>query len=272
MDADHLDVYSNKENLMETFREFMLSTVAEGNILVNEKLDLNFKPAGRDIYRYTLHGKSDFFADNIRIKDHRYYFDLVHPNGKLNDLTLAMPGIINVENAVAASSMALLHEIREEEIRKSLTEFQGVVRRFDVQIDEKELVYIDDYAHHPEEIRSFVQSVRVLYPGKRVLGIFQPHLYSRTRDFADAFAQSLEMLDAAVLLPVYAAREKPIEGIDSELLLEKIGLKYKKLLERSDLTGFLENADADVFLTIGAGDIDQLVGDVKEILINRLTR
>lgn len=272
MDADHLDVYSNKNNLEETFREFMLSTVPEGTILVNDKLDLNFKPAGRDLYRYALNGTSDFFATNIRITERRYYFDLVHPNGKLKELTLGMPGIINVENAVAASSMALLHEIGEEEIRRSLSEFLGIVRRFDVQLDEKEVVYIDDYAHHPEEIRSFVQSVRELYPGKRLLGIFQPHLYSRTRDFADAFARSLEMLDAVVLLPIYAARENPIKGISSERLLEKIGLKNKVLLGKNDLPHFLEKADADVFLTIGAGDIDQLVGEVKKILLNRITR
>jgi UDP-N-acetylmuramate--alanine ligase len=272
MDADHLDIYSNKNNLEETFREFMLSTVPEGNILVNEKLDLNFKPAGRTLYRYALQGDSDFFATNIRQKDRRYFFDLVHPEGRMKDLTLAMPGIINVENAVAASSMGLLHEIPEEDIRRTLSEFLGIVRRFDVQIDEKEVVYIDDYAHHPEEIRSMVQSVRDLYPGKSVLGIFQPHLYSRTRDFADGFARSLELLDAVVLLPVYAARENPIEGVHSEGLLEKIGLKNKRLLGKKALLPFLEQAEADVFLTIGAGDIDQLVGDVKNTLLNRITR
>lgn len=267
MDADHLDIYSDYNNLKETFRDFISCTQSGGNILIKKGVDLNYKPADCNIYRYSIDDQADFYAENFRIINHRYVFDLITPEKKILDLTLQMPGLINVENAVAATAISLLCGVEEQEIRDALADFQGINRRFDIRIQNNDLVYIDDYAHHPEEIRALITSVRNLFPGKTILGIFQPHLFSRTRDFADGFAESLSLLDEIVLLPIYPAREQPIHGVEAGMILNKIEKSNKILLTKEGLFSHEGLTENDIILTIGAGDIDQLVKPLENDLL-----
>ncbi len=269
MDADHLDIYSDHDALKDTFRQFISGTKAEGHILLKQEVHLNYKPADRTVHTYSLRGDADYHGARIRLEEGRYVFDLVTPEGTITDITLRMPGLINVENAVAASAAALLCGASADEVRMALAEFTGIKRRFDVQVDVDGLLYIDDYAHHPEEIKGLVHSVRELYPGRRVLGIFQPHLYSRTRDFAAGFAASLDLLDETLLLPIYPAREEPMPGVDADMILRLMSSTHKKLLSKKSLLEHLATCPADIVLTIGAGDIDQLVGPIRDILLNR---
>lgn len=266
MDADHLDIYSSHDHLKETFRAFVARTRSGGHILMKHGLNMNFKPAGTQMHSYALEGQDGFHAENIRIVDGRYAFSLVTPTCTIEGLTLQMPGLINVENAVAAAAIAWLCGVDEEGIRAALAVFQGIKRRFDVQVSTGGLVYIDDYAHHPEEIRGLITSVKKLYPGRRVLGIFQPHLFTRTRDFAQDFAKSLDLLDEVILLPIYPAREEPIAGVDSMMLLDMISITDKSIVQKSELVSRVAGLKADVILTIGAGDIDQLVEPLKKAL------
>lgn len=271
MDADHLDIYSTFDNLKETFGEFISNTQKQGNILIKKGVDLNFESTETKLFHYSLNEACDYYASNFRIQNSRYYFDLNTPEGKISDLSLQMPGLINVENAVAASAISLLCGVSEESLRESLGNFKGIRRRFDIRVEEEDLVYIDDYAHHPEEIKGLVHSVRSLYPGKKILGVFQPHLFTRTRDFAEGFAESLSKLDEIVLLPIYPARENPIEGVNSNMILDKINHTAKTLLSKEDLLSYEGLFAADVILTIGAGDIDLLVRPLEQVLQNRKT-
>lgn len=268
-DADHLDIYTSHEDLKNTFREFISRTKAGGSILLKKGLELNYKPADTSIYNYALEEEADFHATNIQVVDRQYLFDLVTPKGTVSGLSLKMPGLINVENAVAAAAVASLCGVSGEEIRLALAAFTGIKRRFDVQVDTEKILYIDDYAHHPEEIRGLVNSVRKLYPDRKILGIFQPHLYSRTRDFADEFAKSLELLDEVVLLPIYPAREEPLPGVESEMIVDRISLQEKKVVTKAELTDYILSRPFDILLTIGAGDIDQLVQPLKNTLIKQ---
>jgi UDP-N-acetylmuramate--alanine ligase len=266
MDADHLDIYSDYHNLKNTFRNFISCTQAGGNILIKEGVDLSHRPEGRRMLRYSLNQPSDYYAADIRLESHQYVFDLVTPEKTLKGLSLRMPGLINVENAVAACAVAIQCGVEEAELRAALAGFNGIHRRFDARIWEADCIYIDDYAHHPEEIRAFIQSVRKLFPGKSILGIFQPHLFSRTRDFADGFAESLGLLDEVVLLPIYPARENPIAGVDAQLVLDKIDTARKSVLEKEAVLSYAGLGNHDVVLTIGAGDIDRLVAPLEEVL------
>jgi UDP-N-acetylmuramate--alanine ligase len=273
VDADHLDIYGNFEQLNISFSEFAAKTADNGILLVKKGVSLNFeKIKTAKIFTYSITEKADFGAENIRYKEGAYSFDLITPQAIINNVYMDMHGYINVENAVAACAIALIFGVSVNELKSNLASFAGVKRRFDYQIRKSGLVFIDDYAHHPEEIRGFVNSVKEMYPGKKVLGIFQPHLYSRTRDFADEFAKSLGLLDEVILLPVYPARELPIEGVDSEMLLNKIQISSKRISEKEDLMDMISNRKFDVLLTIGAGDIDKLVEPVKNhLLFNYLT-
>jgi UDP-N-acetylmuramate--alanine ligase len=193
-----------------------------------------------------------------------YRFNLRTPLTTIEDLHFAFPGLINIENFTAAIAIAIMCGVTEQEIRKGVMLFQGVRRRFDIRINEQGLTYIDDYAHHPEEIRACIKSVKEYYRGRRITGIFQPHLFSRTRDHADGFAEILDELDEIILLPVYPAREQPIEGVTSELILNKLKSGNKRLLDKSDIPSKLDVSNLDILLTIGAGDIDTLVGPIEE--------
>jgi len=265
IDADHLDIYGDKNQLKLSFEKYISQIQKGGKLIVKQGLDLNL-PQNIDIYTYSLNGDADFYADDIQIKNGFYYFDFVHPNGVFSNIKMGYPGLHNIENAIAAISVAYLAGVEEDEVNKAMAGFKGVNRRFDIRIRTENLVYIDDYAHHPEELKACIKSVRNLFNGKKVCGIFQPHLFSRTRDFADEFARSLELLDEVVLLDIYPARELPIPGINSAFLLSKINIKNKFLLQKSEILDFLKSGKQQVILTLGAGDIDQLVEPIETML------
>jgi len=203
---------------------------------------------------------------NIRVQNGSYHFDLETPFGELKELILSYPGLMNVENAVAACGVSLLSGVTGEEIRNALQQYSGVVRRFDIRFSGKKTVYIDDYAHHPRELEATIKSVRDLYPGKKITGIFQPHLYSRTQDFAAGFAASLDLLDEALLMEIYPAREEPIEGVDTGIILNKMKLKNRIRCDKSDFPNILDKYNPEILLTLGAGDIDRLADPIISYL------
>ncbi|HEX7583188.1 MAG TPA: cyanophycin synthetase, partial [Prolixibacteraceae bacterium] len=218
-------------------------------------------------YTYSITETADFCAENIVLKDGYYQFDLKTPGLRIEKLVLNYPGLLNVENSVAASALALLSGVSPEDIRGALATYSGVKRRFDIQLNNGTFVLIDDYAHHPEELRATIQSVRDIYRGRTITGIFQPHLYSRTKDFAEGFARSLDLLDEIVLLDIYPARELPMEGVSSELIFKLIKNKNKILCMKSELTKLAGTFKPGIVIMMGAGDIDTLVEPVKEQLL-----
>jgi UDP-N-acetylmuramate--alanine ligase len=264
IDADHLDIYGNHAAMLETFSDFSANIIEGGFLILKYGLELPLKLKDRcHVYSYSATGKGDFTADSVRLVEGLYHFDFRHPSGCIPDMVLGLPGLYNVENAVAALAASWLCGVEEDDLRQGLKTFQGVCRRFDIRINRKELVYIDDYAHHPAELRACITAARRLFPQKKLTGIFQPHLYTRTRDFADEFAESLDLLDEVILLPVYPARELPIEGINSEMLLSKMSLLHKKLVQKEDIPANLNAKNLEVLLTLGAGDIDTLVEKIE---------
>lgn len=262
IDADHLDIYGDKNELKKSFEDYIRKLKPNGILIYKKGLDLKI-PENIRSFTYSLQQGSDFYADNIRIEDSAYVFDFYSENQNIKDIKMLYPGLHNIENACLAIAIALLCGVKQDEIKEAILSFQGVNRRFDVRIKSEKITYIDDYAHHPEELKACITSVRALYADKKITGIFQPHLFSRTRDFADEFAKSLELLDVLVLLDIYPARELPIEGITSEMLLGKIKNKEKYLLNKSEILNFIDEKSPEVLLTLGAGDIDQLVGLIE---------
>ena len=264
IDEDHLDIYGTYENLLEAFREFANNTQDEGRLFIKQGLDLELKEELVS-QTYTIRGiEADYYAWNIRNYNSKYYFDLRTPEKVIYDLCLNYPGIHNIENILVSSAIALKLGVSEDELRKGIESFSGVRRRFDIRIKTKDFVYIDDYAHHPNEIKSCIESIRDMFPGKKLTGVFQPHLFSRTRDFADEFARALEGLDEVVLLDIYPAREKPIENINSKWLLHKINKMDKYYSEDEGLLDLLDALYPEVLLTIGAGNIDKFVSKIEE--------
>lgn len=259
VDSDHLDIYGDSEALKSTFREFRES-VTEMAVV---QLD-----TGLNGTTYSIEGDSDFKAINVRIENHSYIFDLKTPSGEIiEEIKSGLPGRHNVENAVAAAALALSFGLTSEEVKAGISSFKGVKRRFEYHIKSDKLVYIDDYAHHPAEINALIASVRELYPGKKITGIFQPHLYSRTRDFAQGFIEALEKLDELILMDIYPAREKPIPGISTSMLFNEVKLKNKHHYSTPEILTHLAKAKTEVVLTIGAGDIDKLVNPLKMKLL-----
>lgn len=264
IDEDHLDIYGEYKNLLEAFTEFANKTQDEGTLFIKQGLDLELKEELVS-QTYTIRGiEADYYAWNIRNYNSKYYFDLRTPEKVIYDLCLNYPGIHNIENIVVSSAIALKLGVNQDELRKGIESFSGVRRRFDIRIKTKDFVYIDDYAHHPNEIKSCIESIRDMFPGKKLTGVFQPHLFSRTRDFADEFARALEGLDEVVLLDIYPAREKPIENINSKWLLHKINKMDKYYSEEDGLLDLLDALYPEVLLTIGAGNIDKFVGKIEE--------
>lgn len=263
VDPDHLDIYGTPEAYRESFEHYC-SLVSDTIVLkygLQDKLHITGKAR---ILTYSADdSRADFHAENIVIREGSITFDLHHPGGVTVGIQLGVPVWVNIENSVAAAAIALLCGSTEESIRHGLATFAGVYRRFNIHVQTPETVYIDDYAHHPQEIAASIASVRKLYPKRHLTGIFQPHLYTRTRDFADEFAEVLSTLDEVILLPIYPAREKPIEGVDSEMLLGKITCPNKHLMSKDELLATIaEHArrlQPVAVLTIGAGDIDRLV-------------
>ncbi|MFZ4522125.1 MAG: UDP-N-acetylmuramate--L-alanine ligase [Bacteroidales bacterium] len=266
-DEDHLDIYHNYEELKRAFSRFT-SKIGPGGSLIM-KAGTPVKPINRtnyDVTDYAISAGAHYHADNIRVEDGLFHFDFIHPAGTLCDLVLGVPGKFNLENAVAALAVGHLLGIGEEHLRTAMQTYKSVLRRLDFRVRNADRVYIDDYAHHPEELRASISAVRDLYPGKKITGVFQPHLYSRTRDLADGFARSLELLDELILLEIYPAREEPIEGVTSQMLLDRVNLKFKKLVQKEDLLQEIRNGRPQVLLTLGAGDIDRFVEPITELL------
>ncbi len=258
MDADHLDIYGDEDAIVATFKEFA------GKVQNKEHL---FVTSGLPLEGITVGVKGgDFSAENIRIEDGWYVFDVKTPAEIIKDMKFGLPGHHNLTNALLALAMASTYGVASQDIAKALETFKGVKRRFSYQIKKQGLVYIDDYAHHPTEINAVHQAVSELYPGKKVLAVFQPHLFSRTKDFADGFAKSLSAFENIVLLDIYPARELPMEGITSKWLLGKIDNQNKKLVSKADLIPLLKMSDAEIIITIGAGDIGELVPEIKKVL------
>jgi len=265
MDADHLDIYGDKDSLQDTFFDFIKGIPSGGTLLLCEGLphpqreDLN-------IMTYGLSDSADFSAKNTRIENGTYVFDFHYPGGRIENIACGLPGKHNMENAVAAIAIYTRGGFQDGTIANSMASFKGVKRRFESICKKKNFAFIDDYAHHPRELEVSIKSVRELYPNKVITGIFQPHLFSRTRDFADDFAKSLELLDQIILLPIYPAREEPIDGVDSQMLLDKINKDYKKLVDKSELLDLIKQLQPEVLMTLGAGDIDRLVAPVKSVM------
>jgi UDP-N-acetylmuramate--alanine ligase len=266
VDADHLDIYSDENDLKNTFKQFIKRINTGGKLVIKGDLDFDI-PERKDIeiYTYSLNKNTDFRAENIHIVNGLYVFDFVGVKGRINGLTLGLPGLLNVDNAIAAIAMASLSGVHNDEIFNSLKKFKGIQRRFDYQIHRDDFVYIDDYAHHPEELKASINSAKELFPNKKITGIFQPHLFTRTRDFVDGFAESLDLLDEIILLDIYPAREEPIPGITSEVIFNKIRNKNKILCEKDELLSILKNKNPEVLMTLGAGNIDDLVEPIKKI-------
>jgi UDP-N-acetylmuramate--alanine ligase len=262
MDADHLDIYGDKNYMEESYRMFAAQVKRDGLLLSRTGLPIGEVKATQQ--HYSLASKADYSASSIVVKGHRYYFDWHGPTNDIENLSTQMPGRHNVENVVAAIAVATRLNISPEKISRSVHSYTGVKRRFDYQVESDEFVYIDDYAHHPEELRACIMSAKELYKGKKITGIFQPHLFSRTRDFADGFGKSLSLLDELILLDIYPARELPIAGVTSKMIFDLVSIPNKTLCRKEDVLDEMKARKVEVLLTLGAGDIDQLVDPLKK--------
>lgn len=264
MDPDHLDIYGDKEYLVESYRMFASRLKAGGKLFYKHGLKLQNVHVNKS--EYSLSENGEYYAERITIADNRYHFDWRTQNEVIHDITTEMPGIHNVENATAAICVARHLGISIDSIKSALKSYNGVKRRFDYRFIGKKSVYIDDYAHHPEELRACISSLRDLYPGRKITGVFQPHLFSRTRDFVDGFAEVLSMLDRLILLDIYPARELPITGVTSAIIFDKVTILNKVQCSKEEVIHQLQSGIMDVVLTVGAGDIDQLVQPISELL------
>jgi UDP-N-acetylmuramate--alanine ligase len=269
MDADHLDIYGDATAIEDSFREFADKVENKNNLFVSRGLPLDgiqIEIIGKQSQVPPLGVRGLFIAFNIRIENGFYVFDVQTPLEIIKNLQFGLPGRHNLMNALMALAMAKTYGTPTESIANALASFKGIQRRFSYQIKSEKLVYIDDYAHHPTEINAVHQAVRELYPNQKVLAIFQPHLFSRTKDFADDFAKSLSQFDEVILLDIYPARELPMEGITSSWLLSKMEKNHKKLVSKDALIPSILESDAKIIVTIGAGDIGELVPKIKEAL------
>lgn len=269
MDADHLDIYGDLEHVQQAFREFA-SQVSE-TLILKYGLPIASGDVQAKIFTYHFDNPSaDFHSANLRLGDDGHYtYDLVYPGGTLSDIRVGAIGWVNVENSIAAAAVCLCRGMDAQKVRHALSSFEGVRRRLDVQVNRPGLCYIDDYAHHPAELRSAISSVRQVFPGRKITGVFQPHLYTRTRDFASGFAEALSMLDRLILLDIYPAREEPIEGVSSELIFKDVSCPEKLLVHKSGLMDLLSREELDVLITLGAGDIDRFVPEITGMLEKR---
>ena len=272
IDPDHLDIYGTEAAYRDSFVQFTTLIRPGGCLLLKKGLTIVPK-TNKEVHCYTYSGSesADFYAENIRIEEGDIHFDFVAPDVRIEAIQLGVPVLINVENAVAAIALAWLNGVTEEEIKRGMASFQGPKRRFDFHLKKKDAVLIDDYAHHPEELKASIQSVRALYPNRQMTGIFQPHLYSRTQDFSVAFASSLSLLDELILLDIYPAREEPIPGVTSALIFDQVTIGNKKMITMDQLLPLVQEevAQLDVVLMVGAGNIEQQIEPVKLILENK---
>ena len=272
VDPDHLDIYGTPAAYRESFEHFTSLIRPDGCLVMKKGLQLQPRlPEGTKLYTYSATEEADFFARNIRIGNGDILFDFVTPGGCIPDVKLGVPVKVNIENGVAAMALAWLNGVTSEEIRRGMETFAGPVRRFDFHLKKDNIVLLDDYAHHPAELKASIQSVKELYPDKKVTGIFQPHLYTRTRDFAADFAASLSLLDELILLDIYPAREEPIPGVTSQIIFDRVTIPNKRMIRKEELLDLVqkEAASFEVVLMVGAGNIDRLVEPVKQILEKR---
>ena len=272
VDADHLDIYGTVEAVKEAFEEFASQIKAGGALILKQGVELRFDTSERKLYRYSCDCGGDFHAENIRLREGgRYLYDIVLPDSHIEDCELGILGKVHIENAVAAVAMLWCaakiegKPFDKEAVRKALREFEGVKRRMEVYVNTPKQVYIDDYAHHPEELRATIESLRGIFPGRRLLAIFQPHLYTRTKDLAPEFAEALSLADEVMLVPIYPAREEPIEGVSSEMIGRMLKVDWT-IYEREELAERLSAINTDVVVTFGAGNIDVTCEGIAEVL------
>lgn len=266
-DADHLDIYGTHEELLRSFGDFVNQIKPNGTLVLKQGVEVPIASKEITVYRYSIDKGGDYHTENIvRNANGTYTFDIITPKTRIEACTLGVPGWINVENAIAAVALALTVTDDTEALKRALASFGGVKRRFDFYINTPTLTFLDDYAHHPAELRASISSVKKMFPDRKVCGIFQPHLYTRTHDFAEGFAESLSLLDEVILLDIYPARELPIEGVTSQIIFDRITASNKVLITKNELLDVLSKRDIDVLMTIGAGDIDKLVEPIAEML------
>ncbi len=268
VDTDHLDIYGNLEAIEDSFHAFC-NKVRDNGILITH-ISIKEKILNKNVknLRYSLLDKNaDFYAENLVVNNGEYTFDVVHPNGKILQIKSYYGGRHNVENAIGAIAIAINVGVSEDNIKKAISTFKGVKRRFETHVRNDKFVYIDDYAHHPRELDATLSAAKELYPNRKITAIFQPHLFSRTKDLCDEFAASLSKVDELILLDIYPAREKPIEGVTSQIILDKVTIENKKIISKNDLLNYLNNkTDIDVLITVGAGDIDTKINEIKNLL------
>lgn len=269
-DPDHLDIYGTKEAYLESFSHYTTLIQPGGALIIHKGLEMKANvQEGVKVYEYSRN-EGDFHAENIRIGGGEITFDFVTPNSTICDIQLGVPVSINIDNGIAAMALAWLNGVTEDEIREGMKTFGGVDRRFDFKVKNDRVVYLSDYAHHPNEIEQSVKSIRDIYQDKKIAAIFQPHLYTRTRDFYHEFAKSLSLLDEVILCEIYPARELPIEGVTSKLIYDELrpGIS-KKLINKSDVMEYVKSGDFDVLITLGAGDIENYVPQITAELLKR---
>ncbi len=269
MDADHLDIYGDLEHVQEAFREFA-SQVHE-TIILKYGLPIKGNQVSARIFTYHFDDpRADFHSTNLRLDDSGHYtFDLAYPGGTLKDIRCGTLGWVNVENSIAAAAACLCHGADGQKVRHAIGSFKGAMRRLDERVNRPGLVYIDDYAHHPAELSSAISSIRGIFPGRKITGVFQPHLFTRTRDFAPEFAAALSGLDKLILLDIYPAREEPIPGVSSELIFKDVTAPEKVLIRKEELMDALAKEKLDVLVTFGAGNIDRFVEPITQMLQER---
>ena len=269
VDADHLDVYGTEKEYRAGFEEFVSLIRPDGVLLMKENLPISPRlQKGVKIYTYSIE-KGDFHAENIRIGGGEIIFDFVGPDVRIADVQLGVPVYVNLENGIAAMAMAWMNGVSEKELKTAMATFEGVKRRFDFHIKRDDIVFLDDYAHHPEELKSSIESVRKLYSDKKLSVVFQPHLYTRTRDLADEFSEALSLADEVYLLDIYPAREEPIEGVTSQMLLNKVQVGEKRVFSKEEFLAFTDQHPFEVLLMAGAGDLDLLIPTVTDKLLKK---
>lgn len=270
IDADHLDIYGDISHVLEAFKAF--ASQVHGTVITKLGLDITAEDTKAKILRYHYNdSRADFYARNPHPDNLGYFsFDLVYPGSVIENVKCGTPGWVNVENSVAAAAICLTYGVNPEAIRHAIGTFQGVKRRLDIHLNTEKISYIDDYAHHPKELATAISSMRDIFPGRKLTAIFQPHLYTRTRDFAEGFAEALSKVDKLILLDIYPAREEPIPGVTSEIIYDKVTAPERVLLKKEELMGYLEKEPVDVLVTFGAGNIDRFIEPIEDMLKKRV--
>lgn len=269
MDADHLDIYGDLAHVQDAFREF--ASQVEETVILKYGLPLTGEHTNARIFTYHYNDKrADFHAENLSADASGHFtYDLIYPGGVLSGIRVGTLGWVNVENSIAAAAICLCYGIDGQKVKKAIGSYQGAKRRLDEQINNGRITYIDDYAHHPAELATAISSIREIFPGRKITGIFQPHLYTRTRDLAPEFAEALSGLDKLILLDIYPAREEPIPGVTSDIIFKDVTAAEKVLITKEELMPLLEKEDVDVLVTFGAGNIDRFIEPIKEMLSKR---